>query len=55
MSPILAKSKISRLGLVSVAAQTGLCLTWLQTPEDRFSHEVAQTTADINGYNETVI
>ena len=39
--PILAKSKISRLWLVSVAEQAGLSLTWSQTPEDRFSHDVA--------------
>ena len=29
--PILAKSKISRLSLVSVAEQTGFSLAWLQT------------------------
>ena len=28
ITPILAKSKISRLQLVSVAEQTGLSLTW---------------------------
>ena len=39
--PLLAIAKISRLQLVSVAAQAGLCLTWLQTPEDRFSHDKA--------------
>ena len=27
---------------VSEAEQAGLSLTWLQTPEDTFSHEVAQ-------------
>ena len=25
-----------------MAAQAGLCLKWSQTPEDRFSHDVAQ-------------
>ena len=34
--PILTVSKISRLQLVSVVEQTGLCHTWLQNPEDRF-------------------
>ena len=38
---ILAKSKISRLQLAAVAEQSGLCLTWSQTPIDRFSHDVA--------------
>ena len=34
--PILAKSKISRLWLVSVAEQAGLGLTWLETPKTGF-------------------
>ena len=34
--PILAKSKISRLWLVSEAEQGGLSLTWLQTPKTGF-------------------
>ena len=29
--PVVAKSKILRLLLVSVVEQAGLCLTWLQT------------------------
>ena len=37
--PILAKSKISRLLLVSVAEQAGLSLTGLQNPEERFSRD----------------
>ena len=40
--PTLAKYKISRLYLASVAEQTGLSLTWSPTPEDRFSRNVAQ-------------
>ena len=36
MIPTLAKSKISRLQLVSVAEKVGLSLTWLQTPETSF-------------------
>ena len=40
--PKLAKSKISRLKLVSVAEHNGLSLTWSQTPEDRFSRDAAQ-------------
>ena len=39
---ILAKYKISRLELASVAEQAGLSLTWWRTPEDRFSRDVAQ-------------
>ena len=39
--PLLAKAKHSRPYLVSVAEQAGLSLTWLQTPEDMFSHDVA--------------
>ena len=35
---ILAKSKISRLQLVSVAEQVGLC-SLVADPEDRFSHD----------------
>ena len=34
--PILAKSKISRLYLVSVAEQASLSLTWSQTPKTGF-------------------
>ena len=34
--PILAKSKISRLQLVSVAEQAGLSLTWWQSPKTDF-------------------
>ena len=32
----------ARLELVSVAKQIGLSLTWSQTSEDRFSHDVSQ-------------
>ena len=34
-------AKISRLELASMAAQAGLCLAWLETPEDMFSCVVA--------------
>ena len=34
--PILAKSKISRLEIVSVAEQAGLSLLWSQTPKTGF-------------------
>ena len=34
--PILAKSKISRLQLVSVVEQAGLSLTWSETPKTGF-------------------
>ena len=40
-STIHAKSTISRLYLVSIAEQAGLSLTWSQTLEDRFSHDLA--------------
>ena len=33
--------EISSLYLASVAEQAGLSLTWSQTPEDRFSRDVA--------------
>ena len=39
--PLLPKSEISSLYLSSVAAQPGLCPTWSETPEDRFSHNEA--------------
>ena len=39
--PILAKSKIPRLQLVSAAEQAGLCYRF-KNPEDRFSHDMAQ-------------
>ena len=35
-------AEISRLLLASVAAQAGLCLAWLETPEDTFCRVVAQ-------------
>ena len=34
-------AEISRLLLVSVAAQAGLCQAWSETPEDTFSHDEA--------------
>ena len=34
--PLLSKSKISSLSLSSVAAQPGLCGTWLETPKTGF-------------------
>ena len=35
-------AEISRLQLVSMAAQAGLCLDWSETPEDTFCYVVAQ-------------
>ena len=35
-------AEISRLWLVSVAAQAGLCLAWSETPKDTFCRVVAQ-------------
>ena len=43
--PILAKSKISRLQLVSVAELADLRLTWSHTSEDRFSRDMAHIAA----------
>ena len=37
--PIVAKSKVSSLLLVSVSEQTSLGLTWSHTIEDRFSRD----------------
>ena len=34
-------AEISRLYLVSVAAQAGLCLAWSETPEDTFCRVMA--------------
>ena len=42
ITPILAKSKISRLQLVCVAEQAGSSLTWFHTPENNFSHDLGQ-------------
>ena len=38
---LVSISEISRLNLVSAAEQASLSLTWSQTPEDRFSRDVA--------------
>ena len=38
---LVSVTKISSLMLASVAAQAGLSLTWLETPEDTFSHDEA--------------
>ena len=35
-------AEISRLYLVSVAEQAGLCLAWSETPQDTFCHDEAQ-------------
>ena len=40
--PLVSISEISSLYLASVAEQAGFCLTWSQTPEDRFSRDTAQ-------------
>ena len=44
ITPLLAKSKISRLQLVSIAEQAILSLTWSQMP--KFSRDVAQMIKD---------
>ena len=45
--PILAKSKISILWLVSEAEQTGLSLIWSQNPEGRFSHDMTHVILQV--------
>ena len=40
--PLLTIAEISSLQLVSVAEHDGLCLTWSQNPEDRFSRDKSQ-------------
>ena len=62
--PVLAIAEISRPYLVSVAEQAGSSHTCSQTPEDRFSHDVAQMmynnifvifiSAEFNGFNQHV-
>ena len=44
-------AEISRLYLVSVAAQAGLSLTWSQTPDDTFSHDEAQMKNTVTKQN----
>ena len=39
---LVSVTKISSLMLASVAEQTGLSLTWSETPQDTFSHDEAQ-------------
>ena len=39
---LLIKSKISSFYAASGTVHVGLCQTWLETPEDRFSRVVAQ-------------
>ena len=41
-APIVAKTKVSSLSLVSVAEETDLSLTWSHTTKDRFSRDKAQ-------------
>ena len=42
---LVSISEISSLYIASVAVQAGLSLPWSQTPEDKFSRDVAQTRA----------
>ena len=41
-------AEISRLSLVSVASQAGLCLAWSETPEDTFYRVVAHILEQIS-------
>ena len=45
---ILAKAKISRLWLFSEAEQASLSVTWSDTPEDRFSRDVAHMISEVS-------
>ena len=45
---ILAKSKLSRLKLVSVAGQAGSSLTWSQNPEDEARMSLFKMVPRIN-------
>ena len=40
--PIVAKTKVSSLSLVSVAEETGLSLTWSHSTKHRISRDKAQ-------------
>ena len=40
-NPLLSKSEISNLLSYSVAVRPGLCRTWSENPEDRFSPDAA--------------
>ena len=44
--PLVTTLEISSLKLVWVADQAGLSLIWSQTPEDRFSRDVAHVDPD---------
>ena len=46
--PLVYVSEISRFELVFVAEQVSLCLAWSETPEDTFSHGVAQIHRQIH-------
>ena len=46
--PLVFMSEISSYQLTSEAVQANLCPTWSQTPEDRFSHDVAQITESLS-------
>ena len=45
--PLLPKFNILRLSPLSLALQPGLCLTQIETPEDRFHHEAAEFVSDV--------
>ena len=45
---LVSVTKISSLMLASVAEQAGLSLTWSETPEDMFSHDVANIITQSN-------
>ena len=45
---LVSGTNISSLMLASVAAQVSLSLTWLETPEDTFSHDEAHLFSSIN-------
>ena len=52
--PLVSISEISSLELASEAAHASLCLTWSQTPEDRFSRDLAHIT-EVAGYKGEIL
>ena len=51
---LVSVTKISSLMLVSAAEQASLSLTWLETPEDTFSHDEAQIFFELSVIRSTI-
>ena len=50
LDSIISIAEISRLQIASVAAQTGLCLAWSETPEDTFCCVVADLFSHLSHF-----